>query len=128
MSYTTLPIVGAFYRPPAKTLLAALAIGTPLFLMAEPTNEFDANAVAVFLESQNIPEAAHEMLSQELPNFGFDLDTILSQDQWHLGYIPKQFASALRASETIMPNAPFDVEFAISGDGSPRVRFAEPVL
>ena len=128
MPYSTLPIVGSFYRPPAKILIDALPIGTPLFIMAEPDNQYDPNAVAVWLETRNIPETSYAALEEALPAFGFDLDTVLSQDQWHLGYIPKDFAAQLRASETVMPNTPVDVEFATAANGSPRVRFPEPVL
>ena len=128
MSTNTLPIVGMFYRPPAKVLIENLAIGTPLFLLAEPDNQFDPNAVAVYLESHNIPEAAHASLEEALPAFGFSLDAVLGQDQWHLGYIPKDFAAQLRQTETVIPNLPVDVTFSTSANGSPRVRFTEPVL
>lgn len=128
MSYTTLPIVGAFHRPPAQALIDVLAVGTPLFLMAEPTNAYDANAIQVYLESHNIPAEAHPSLEEAIARFGLDLDTVLSQDQWHLGYVPKEFAAQLRAAGTIMPNIPMDVEFALSSEGKPRVKFSEPVL
>lgn len=128
MSTNTLPIVGAFYRPPAKLLLDCLSIGTPLFLLAEPDNQYDPNAVAVYLESHNIPVESHAKLEEELPPFGQSLDSVLGQDQWHLGYIPKEFAAQLRASETVVPNTPVDVTFSVSANGAPRVRFGEPVL
>ena len=128
MAYATLPIVGAFYRPPAAKLIESLPIGTPLFLMAEPDNQYDANAVAVYLESHNIPEASHSLLEESLPPFGFDLDTVLGQEQWHLGYVPKEFAALLRGRNIIVPNTPMDVTFAVAPDGKPRVRFVEPVL
>jgi HIRAN domain len=128
MSTNTLPIVGMFYRPPAKALIDALTIGTPLFLLAEPDNQYDPNAVAVYLESHNIPENAIDALEESLPSFGFSWDSIIAQDQWHLGYIPKDFAAQLRASETVVPNKPVDVTFAVNASGAPRVRFAEAVL
>ena len=128
MAYNTLPIVGSFYRPPAKTLIEALPIGTPLFLLAEPDNQYDANAIAVYFESQNIPESSHGQLDEALSQYGFSLDTIIAQDQWHLGYLPKEFAAQLRASDTVVVNRPMDVTFAVAPDGKPRVRFAKPVL
>jgi hypothetical protein len=128
MPYNTLPIVGMHFRPPAKVLVNALSIGVPLFLLAEPSNAFDEHAIQVFLESKNIPEAAHGFLDEGLPQFGFDLDTVLGQEQWHLGYIPKEFAKLLKESGTVVNDKPMDVTFATNAQGAPRVRFAEPVL
>ena len=34
----TLPIVGAFYRPPAEAILKVLPVGAKLSLFAEPEN------------------------------------------------------------------------------------------
>ena len=128
MSYERLPIVGAHYRPPAKLLISVLPIGTPLFLLAEPDNAYDPNAIMVMLETQNIPDEADEVLEQQLPEFGLDLDMITSQDQWHLGYIPKEFAAMLRAADIVKVNVPSDVTFGTNPKGDPRVVFAEPVL
>lgn len=128
MPTNTLPIVGAYHRPPARILIASLPIGTPLFLLAEPDNQYDPNAIQVFLESQNIPAASHAELERELPNAGFSLDTVIAQDQWHLGYIPKEFAAQLRATDTVVPNVPVDVTFSTAPNGAPRVRFTESVL
>ena len=94
--------------------------------MAEPTNAYDANAIQVYLESHNIPAEAHESLEEAIARFGLDLDTILSQDQWHLGYVPKEFAAQLRAAGTIVPNIPMDVEFAYRPKASPKI-LEEPV-
>jgi hypothetical protein len=128
MAYSTMPIVGAFYRPPAAKLIEALPIGTPLFLLAEPDNQHDPNAIAVWLESHNIPESSHGQLDEVLPNFGSSLEIILAQDQWHLGYIPKELAKLLRQQDIVGDNTPVDVTFAVAPDGKPRVRFTAPVL
>lgn len=84
-----LPIVGAFYRPPAKALLAVLASDTPLVLRPEPENPHDANAVMVVLKSADIPESAHAVLRESLPPFGSTLEEVLAQEEWHIGYIPR---------------------------------------
>ena len=47
MPMNTFPIVGAYYHPPAKALIDALAVDTPLLLIAEPDNAYDPNAIAV---------------------------------------------------------------------------------
>lgn len=128
MSYDTLPIVGAFFRPPAKILLEHLAVGTPLTLLAEPTNAFDPNAIAVWVNTADIPSAAHASLEQALPSAGFSLDDILGQSAVHLGYIPKEFAAQLKASATIVDNVDYPVLFSVNAKGAPRVRFEYPVL
>jgi len=126
MSTNTLPIVGAFYRPPAKALLDALPIGTPLYLLAEPDNQYDPNAVAVYLRSSDIPPQSQDKLMETLPPFGFDLETILLQDSWHLGYIPKEMAKVLRETGQILDEAPIDVSFSTSASGAPRIRRDQP--
>lgn len=126
-AYAALPIVGAFFRPPAQSLLNSLAVGTPLFLLAEPENPHDVNAIAVWLETQHLPESSREALTESLPNYGFDLDTIIGQDQWHLGYLPKLFAKRIRDAAIVEPNIPMDVTFAVNPQGQPRVAFKEPI-
>jgi len=124
---TTLPIVGAFYRPPAELLLSVLPIETELLLIAEPENLHDPNAIAVWLESLNIPSSAYPKLEIELPNFGLNLDSLLASDYWHLGYIPRAFALKLREAGIVDETGPKPVTFCLSPDGKPRVRFSNPI-
>ena len=129
MPYTTMPIVGAFFRPPAKLLLAHLALGVPLLLVAEPDNPYDPNAVAIWLRSADIPVASHESLDEALPQVGLSLAQVLSQELWHLGYIPKEMAAELKAAGVITNDGePMPVTFALNAKGDPRVRFFAPVL
>jgi hypothetical protein len=124
MATNTLPIVGAFHHPPAKALIEALPIGTPLTLIAEPDNAFDVNAIMVWLKSTDIPEAAYPMLEESLPAFGHSLDTVTNQESWHIGYIPKEMAAKLRAQG--VAEQPLEVSFSTSTNGAPRVRSEEP--
>lgn len=132
MPYHTLPIVGAHFGPtrgsPSKVLISALAVGTPLLLIAEPENPADVNAVAVWLKSEKIPESGHALLEEGLPSFGFSLDQILAQDAWHLGYIPKEIAARLRAEGVVPLEGHVEVEFSTGTNGGPRVRFQDAVL
>lgn len=126
LSMSTYPLVGAFYRPPAKALIDVLPIGTPLTLIAEPENQYDPNAVAVWLYSRDIPEgAAHDKLSETLPAFGTDLDTVLSQEAWHLGYIAKEMAKQLRENDVVPIDSPIEGSFSLSSGGAPRVRLTD---
>lgn len=124
MTTNTLPIVGAFYRPPAKALIDALPIGTRLQLIAEPDNAFDPNAIAVWLEVKDIPESVHSTLEESLPAFGHSLDTLKAQDAWHLGYVPKETAAKLRQQG--VAEQPLEVTFATNAKGAPRVHSTEP--
>ena len=128
MSYATMPIVGAFYRPPAALVCSLLPVGQELVLYAEPQNEHDANAVAVWLMTDNIAEATQAALEERLPEHGLTLEQFLAQDEWHLGYIPKELAAQLKATETVIDGTPLNVTFATSATGKPAVRFASPVL
>lgn len=122
MTTNTLPIVGAFYRPPAKALIDALPIGTRLQLIAEPDNAFDPNAIAVWLEVKDIPESVHSTLEESLPAFGHSLDTLKAQDAWHLGYLRKEKAKELK--DNGFPSAvPVEGSFRTSASGSPMVSF-----
>ena len=126
MSTNTLPIVGAFHYPPAKALLDALAIGTPLYLLAAPDNQYDSFAVAVYLNSESIPAASQDALSESLPAFGFELSQILEQETWQLGHVPKEMARTLRETGQVLDEQPVPVTFSTSTSGAPRVRREEP--
>ncbi len=128
MPYETMKIVGAFYRPPAGLVLKALAVGTPLILCAEPDNEHDPNAVAVWLLTQDLPETAHFPLEVTLPNVGMTLDSFLQVEQWHLGYIPKELAVNLRLNNIVPTDGVVNVNFATDPAGKPMIRWPKPVL
>lgn len=90
----TTQIVGAHFRPPAKALLACLPAGHQLWLRPEPTNEYDENAVQVLLRSESLqPLIAepffHDALQMQLSGQGSDIETVLAQPEWHIGYLPK---------------------------------------
>lgn len=128
MPYQTMPIVGAYFRPPAQALINVLAVGTPLILAAEPTNDYDPNAVAVWLDSAHISENAHPNLEEILPSLGFSLDGILSEQYWHLGYVPKGLAAQLRSAEIVTETSAPSVTFSLSPTGKPQITFASPIL
>jgi hypothetical protein len=125
MPTNTLPIVGAFYRPPAKALIDVLPVGTPLYMIAEPDNQYDPNAIAIWLETENLPDAAQERLVELLPAYGLDLDTVMAQEAWHLGYVPREMAAKIKAAGMIDESAPYEVTFSTSASGAPRVRSIE---
>lgn len=92
----TTQIVGAHFRPPAKALLACLPAGHPLALRPEPTNEWDENAVQVLLCSDSLQSTGLsgdefwiDEANRQLAGQGSDLESVLAQEEWHLGYLPK---------------------------------------
>lgn len=94
MQYTFL-IVGAHYRPPAKAILSILPVECPLEITPEPENEHDPNAVKVSILTENIPPEQHTELGLISQNYGYSLDDILRENEWHLGYIPREYAATL---------------------------------
>ena len=66
-------IVGSTFIPGGQEALKALSIGQPLFLVREPDNEYDPNAIAVHAEY--VLEDSIEIL--------------------HIGYIPKETAAKI---------------------------------
>lgn len=123
---TRFPIVGARFRPPAQALINSLAVGTPLTVIAEPDNQYDPNAIAVWLYTKDLPEASQEALKVTGPESGWTLAKIFSEEVFHLGFIPKEMAAELKASGSIRDNEPVSVTFEVNASGQPRVRFAEP--
>lgn len=89
------PLVGAFYRPPAQAILKVLPSACPLLVQPEPENPHDPNAIAIWVATTSIPEAAYGPLEETAGGFGFSLDDILAALSWHLGYIAKEYAAAL---------------------------------
>jgi hypothetical protein len=127
MSIHNLPIVGAFYRPPAKLILQAIAVGTPLLLSAEPDNEFDPHAVAVWIITENIAGPALELLELNIPTVGIDMETFVSQEQWHLGYVPKEWSVKLRLAGVVPENTVVYGKFMLENN-KPHFAFDTPVL
>lgn len=91
----TYPIVGMHYRPPAKAILQILPNATPLLVRREPDNHVDPNAVMVSIASDAIPAEQHTELSLLASGYGYQLDQILAQPEWHLGYVPAKDAENL---------------------------------
>lgn len=118
----SLPIVGAFYRPPAQAVLAVLPVGSPLMLVAEPENPHDQNAVAVWMNTQDIPEASYDKLRTTLPDSGHTLESLLKEGELHLGYIPRELAAKLRGDGTVTEDEPLKGFLLFSPSGTPRVR------
>lgn len=100
----TFLIVGAHYRPPAKAILEALPLNTPLTLHAEPENEHDENAIQVLVASSTIARAVKQSedckrtLINACADCGFtDFDALFeSAKSWHLGYIPRGIAAKIK--------------------------------
>lgn len=122
------PIVGMFHRPPAQAIVNVLSIGTPLFLLAEPENEHDINAIAVRILTKDISDAALGQLEETLPPVGYSTDSLFQQDEWHLGYIPRNFAAKLRGENIVPLDEKVAVTFGTNAEGAPRVIFDREVL
>ncbi len=83
-----LPIVGTFFRPAGKAILAELASGAQLDLIPEPDNPYDPNAVKVMVKASSLPPADTIGLLEAVEGYGLDLEVLLSSD-FFLGYIAK---------------------------------------
>lgn len=131
---TTLAIVGARFRPPAKEILDNLSSGTKLLLRRQPDNPYDSNAVQVLLPPSEVAD---------LNTFGHG-DTIDSlmisgevpiDEPLHLGFIPRgdamgmaqwmdELAVETSANELTICEWPATLTFLPSGQ--PAVSFSEP--
>lgn len=81
------PIVGIYFRPPAKAILQCLPGGASLRLEREPDNQWDACAVKVWIRTADIPEAQYETLDALASGFGSSLREVLLQAEHLVGYI-----------------------------------------
>lgn len=117
------PIVGMFYRPPAQGFVDILFDGAKLHLVAEPDNQFDPNAIQVLLPVETIKQIDAAAADPILIGWGTSIaEASQRSDPIHLGYIPKQFAKALKSS-WFDNNLTIEASFSISSDGGPRVNF-----
>jgi len=80
-------IRGAFFRPPAKEILANLPTGHKLRLQAEPENLHDAFAVAVYVDSSTLPR--DEDLIAAVAARGITDEGLFSTPSWHLAYVER---------------------------------------
>ena len=109
-------LVGAYFRPPAKTIIQSLPAGYGLELRPEPTNPYDANAVAVWFDASHLSPSAKEELEGTLPANGGNLDDLLEQRFWQLGYLAKEHA-ALHQERLAMIIEGHNEDAAVSGEG-----------
>ena len=96
------PVVGSFFRPPAKTILSLLDAGHELVLDPEPDNPYDPLAikVGVKLNSIMVPESDVERIRDELMRYGAtwedlqkdEFGELLEDPILHLGYVPRSGA------------------------------------
>jgi|SRR5579885_447743 hypothetical protein len=83
-------IVGAFYRPYGELILSHLPLHAELFLVPEPTNPHDTNAIAVWVSSEEILKSQSQSFDGQN-----DLD-LLNTEFHHIGYLPRTVAETLK--------------------------------
>jgi hypothetical protein len=132
------PLVGMHFRPPAKALIQSLSSGYPLELRPEPSNPYDPNAVAVWLDARFLNDDAIDELTSTLPGTGHDIEELLATRWWQLGYMAREHAALHQrdiAQIIIGHNEDADVSgegfiwngypatLTFTGDGKPLVTF-----
>jgi len=92
MTTKTYPIMGTRFHPPADILCQTLPVRSRLLLIAEPSNPYDPNAIAIYvdlekaLENKKVLEALAKSGNNDWVNKSFH----------HMGYIPKDAAGWLK--------------------------------
>lgn len=118
------PIVGAYYRPPAKAILQALAPNHALTLRSEPSNPVDPNAVQVWvtLARQDFTTAQVIKLDTEAQAFGHTAEDIFAQGHHHIGYVTRasnaELSWALIAWENANPGADYAARLTFGANGA----------
>lgn len=123
------PIVGAHFKPPAKAVLQAVPLGTPLVLRPEPSNPYDANAVAVWISSVEFGADLYPLLTSLCGGYGWSLEDLLAQGEHQLGYVPAKLALECRAElaltgRPLTPDRDFESELCCLANGNPAVKLA----
>lgn len=137
------PIVGAWHRPPAKTVLEHLATGTELVLSPETSNPHDEFAIKVFVDLAGLESGVREALVAALDEAGSDFVELLEAGLFQLGYcaatngkplgkIAAAWAqSGLQAAGNVavgemMMESRHEAKLAFGPDGTPAVRVTRP--
>ena len=71
------PLVGSYFRPPAKLILDSLPAGCQLVLEPDPMHAYDPKAIKVSVATSAIPRSQHARLEAELPSAGWQLEDLL---------------------------------------------------
>ena len=87
---------------------------------AKCPNPYDPNAVAIWLDAHTLPDESLEELRHTLPGMGSDIDDLMSQRHWHIGYIPKTDAIHLQPRIDAAIEA-HNIETDASGEGFVRL-------
>lgn len=121
MTEYVLPIVGMYFRPPAKALLSNLPMGTKLALRREPDNPHDSCAIAVELTLSDIDAKWHDRLREECAAWGHDFDEL--EPVVHVGYIGRDVAAKLAPRMDGRNGATVPASLAALGSGALAVEF-----
>jgi hypothetical protein len=121
-------LVGAYFRPPAKQVLAHAPRGAELILQKEPENPWDPGAIRVLMSLAEVPESQHESLAVALSGTGTELEDLLqAEEPLQLGYIISptnkklgQWASNLVVAD-FMDRGPCMARLGFTAEGEPTV-------
>lgn len=126
MTSKTFPIRGAYHHPPANEILPRLSVGTPLYILAEPQNPYDVNAIQVWLPLDALKDDDSDMDSV-LAGSGTSIAELKAeQTALMVGYIGKEFAAELRQDLDFALD-PVPATYSVGANGkSHLVRFNAP--
>lgn len=123
-------LVGMHFRPPARQVLARLALGTRLELIREPENPYDPQAVQVWVAPSALPEDIWQDpgWEEELAQAGSSPEDLWAQERLQLGYLgqapkliePGQSAGG-KVAELMDQGALVEAKLTVSLSGKPSV-------
>lgn len=115
------PIVGSRHRKPADEVLNALPGGAQLTLVPEPYNEFDTNAISVWVYMPKVEQTP--MLTRVLNKYA---EVLLNVGNYQLGYLPREAAKYLK-HERRFPDTNVDAKLVFPfGSSVAYARFDDP--
>ena len=99
-----------------QTCALPISAGYTLELRPEPSNPYDANAVAVWFDASHLSADAKDELESTLPGSGGNLDDLLEQRFCQLGYLAKEHA-AIHQERIAFIIEGHNEDAAVSGEG-----------
>ena len=132
-SYLLVPLVGAYFRPPAKLVLESMSVRTPLTLVPEPENPYDELAIGVWVRPQAMNIIAAQDREALFAQSGFPLADLIAQEGLiQLGYLARTGPKAPIGNTHVHAAADLvggwdhlSAELAFGTAGVPLVRISE---
>ena len=114
MPDTLFKLAGHFFRPGGKLLFKRLPVGASMLFVPEPSNPYDENAIAGFMDLSLVIQEDEE-IDAIMAGSGVDSESL---SHYHCGYVAKVSTDEVRA----LGEAPWLGELTYDMKGNPFIK------